>query len=481
MPPSLSAGPSSDLEANKQDKTFAEDEPPTFELELLLDQCKFYPAKPLAVLAGTVQSAEDSSLLSSGERCLVDIRTDVPSLIERWASDSRKKKCTGWVKLAVPLTVKIRIIVTETIEKSRNLGASLLEGTKIIQICDPPTYELKFLLNQCKFYPTKLAVLDGTVVEADSSFHEKSNLLNEGDQCWVHLRTQVISFMKRVQAAAETADEITGRDNNATGWIKFAESIPVTCNIMVTPGVTERNRKGALMLECQEVMDLQVPKGGKLSVLRISERSFQSKKDLPTLAPRTERHRVFAKWLVDKYGIDMLSTGSGVLDVAGGKGELSNALYALGVRKTIILDPDPRCGANVPYHVIKEPLDGDGSSLTERTDDVGELIRSCSIIAGMHPDQATEAIVDTSLRLGVPFAILPCCVMPKLFPNRIQKRHGDPVRSYSTFCQYLLDKAPYGIKFRVEHLFFQGRNKVIYVEECNSYCQTIEKKARIDT
>jgi hypothetical protein len=42
-----------------------------------------------------------------------------------------------------------------------------------------------------------------------------------------------------------------------------------------------------------------------------------------------------------------------------------------------------------------------------------------------------------------------------------------------------LDKAPIVIKFRVEHLLFQGRNKVIYVEEFNSYCQTIEKKPRI--
>jgi hypothetical protein len=84
----------------------------------------------------------------------------------------------------------------------------------------------------------------------------------------------------------------------------------------------------------------------------------------------------------------------------------------------------------------------------------------------MHPDQATEAIVDTALRLNVPFAVLPCCVMPSLFPNRRKKgrngKVGDPVRSYSRFCEYLLDKAPEGESFHVDHLPFVGRNKVIF-------------------
>ena len=42
----------------------------------------------------------------------------------------------------------------------------------------------------------------------------------------------------------------------------------------------------------------------------------------------------------------------------------------------------------------------------------------------MHPDQATEPIVDLALRLGVPFAVVPCCVYPGLFPFRVQKGTG---------------------------------------------------------
>jgi hypothetical protein len=34
---------------------------------------------------------------------------------------------------------------------------------------------------------------------------------------------------------------------------------------------------------------------------------------------------------------------------------------------------------------------------------------------GMHPDQATDAVVDAALALGCPFAVVPCCVFPALF------------------------------------------------------------------
>jgi len=36
----------------------------------------------------------------------------------------------------------------------------------------------------------------------------------------------------------------------------------------------------------------------------------------------------------------------------------------------------------------------------------------------MHPDQATESIVDFALHFNKPFAVIPCCVFPRLFPNR---------------------------------------------------------------
>lgn len=39
-------------------------------------------------------------------------------------------------------------------------------------------------------------------------------------------------------------------------------------------------------------------------------------------------------------------------------------------------------------------------------------------VVGLHPDQATDSILDFALECGKPFAIVPCCVFPRLFPHR---------------------------------------------------------------
>jgi len=43
-----------------------------------------------------------------------------------------------------------------------------------------------------------------------------------------------------------------------------------------------------------------------------------------------------------------------------------------------------------------------------------DLLGKVSLIAAMHPDEATEEIVDTAVQMRKPFAIVPCCVFPKL-------------------------------------------------------------------
>jgi hypothetical protein len=37
------------------------------------------------------------------------------------------------------------------------------------------------------------------------------------------------------------------------------------------------------------------------------------------------------------------------------------------------------------------------------------LVRDCSMLVGMHPDQAAEQIIDCALRLKKPFCVVPCC------------------------------------------------------------------------
>ena len=129
--------------------------------------------------------------------------------------------------------------------------------------------------------------------------------------------------------------------------------------------------------------------------------------------------------------------------------------------------------------VVTASLDGDGSSLLMRGESEGagverrasRLIRGASMVVGMHADAATEPIVDLALLLGVPCAVIPCCVLPALFPHRTivvgkREKAGQPirqtVRSYRAFTRYLLAKGYRPRPFGTDYLAFVGKNKVIF-------------------
>jgi hypothetical protein len=66
-----------------------------------------------------------------------------------------------------------------------------------------------------------------------------------------------------------------------------------------------------------------------------------------------------------------------------------------------------------------------------------------SLVIGLHPDEATEPIVDYALEAGLPFAVMPCCVFPRLFPERRLDNGGGklvPVQGYAQLVQYLMQK-----------------------------------------
>ena len=83
----------------------------------------------------------------------------------------------------------------------------------------------------------------------------------------------------------------------------------------------------------------------------------------------------------------------------------------------------------------------------------------CAMIVGMHPDGATEPIVDFALASGKPFAVVPCCVYATLAPTR-RDRRGQRVTQYEHFCEYLVSKAPGRIAMQT--LPFEGKNVVVY-------------------
>lgn len=49
----------------------------------------------------------------------------------------------------------------------------------------------------------------------------------------------------------------------------------------------------------------------------------------------------------------------------------------------------------------------------------GSPLDGCGCVVGLHPDAATEAIVDAALQYALPLAVVPCCVFQSLFPFRM--------------------------------------------------------------
>jgi hypothetical protein len=90
-----------------------------------------------------------------------------------------------------------------------------------------------------------------------------------------------------------------------------------------------------------------------------------------------------------------------------------------------------------------------------------QLFKDCSLVVGLHPDQATEPILDFAVQQQLPFAVVPCCVFPRLFPQR-QLQQGDGsfarVVAYDELVEYLVQRgsANKGV------LDFEGANTVVY-------------------
>ncbi|KAF4713253.1 hypothetical protein FOZ62_004693, partial [Perkinsus olseni] len=88
-----------------------------------------------------------------------------------------------------------------------------------------------------------------------------------------------------------------------------------------------------------------------------------------------------------------------------------------------------------------------------------EVLADASLVVGLHSDQATERIVDFALAAGKPFAVVPCCVYQKCFPDR-KLPDGQLVNTYEDFITYLCSKDP---RIRTQTLGFDGRNTAVYL------------------
>jgi len=283
----------------------------------------------------------------------------------------------------------------------------------------------------------------------------------------------------------------------------------------------------------------------------------------------------FRKWLLEVYGSEFLSQGSGVLDVGCGRGDLAFQLLNLNGVPVVGIDPRPLevdmyaqkfrtghylrgqtgpmrsdcydvlgCQLQVPQHmrmfmrstmsvsvcpaldtnentsfeqnyadidpqpaldrdararVVEEEIEqamvsaqqvswsekglqaADHESASTTASSRGDVFSerdytaaciaekgsgrrtlwACSLVVGLYPDQAIDALVDFALCSGKPFAAVPCCVYADQFPDR-RLPDGRHVACYDDLVAFLVAKDPSRIK--LAHLPFKGpKNVVVYI------------------
>ena len=120
-------------------------------------------------------------------------------------------------------------------------------------------------------------------------------------------------------------------------------------------------------------------------------------------------------------------------------------------------------------------------TLDDSADKALELILKTDLICGFHPDQATDSCIDLANVLGIPVAVVPCCVFPAEFPDRrvvdsatneedgsrdTNKAAGEKVRTYTQLIHYLQQKCPHAKRAELPFSFTEtAKNIVLYTFE----------------
>lgn len=183
-----------------------------------------------------------------------------------------------------------------------------------------------------------------------------------------------------------------------------------------------------------------------------------------TSADKKLRARILAEFIAKTFGAENLQKDRGVMDIGGGKGALSfELIHGYNIPCTVV-DPYQRRRKISRHHAQllrragKMPFEHMAVPFHANTFDC-ELLQTFQALVGLHPDEATEEIVNAALAYNISFAVVPCCVFPSLWPNR-RKRDGSPVTTVNDLVTYLAEKDE---RIQVGFLPFSGRNKVVYM------------------
>ena len=219
---------------------------------------------------------------------------------------------------------------------------------------------------------------------------------------------------------------------------------------------------------------------------RVARREEAAADDALALAPKRLRAVVFAAWLDEPFGRARLDS---VLDVAGGRGDLSAALLRRGAaRVATVIEPCARSSRAASHEDDGGGDDDDDDEVVEddafrsvsRVDDlflyprssapVERALEACTTLVALHPDEATEAAVCAAASRGLPFAVVPCCIFASKFKYRRQFWLFDPearakgVRTQNVYVEYLAQRAKAlgCVDVRTAALPLAGRNVVLY-------------------
>jgi hypothetical protein len=226
--------------------------------------------------------------------------------------------------------------------------------------------------------------------------------------------------------------------------------------------------------------------------------------EFTTAAEKGQRAILLAKWIVDTFGKEKLNAGSGVIDVGGGRGGLTFELQVIhGVKVTLIdtrpfkltrrqhkildqgaggtMDAEEEGGMFDPLVLmVKERKEKDpksapssteiqvmegrfhqiqaifSSDLWQQPSPIASLLCNASLVVGLHPDQATNGVLDFAMEANKPFVIVPCCVFPTMFQRHLS--NGEQVLTTQQLVEWIRVKGAAS----VTALPFSGANTVCY-------------------
>ena len=97
---------------------------------------------------------------------------------------------------------------------------------------------------------------------------------------------------------------------------------------------------------------------------------------------------------------------------------------------------------------------------------LASLLSSCSLLVGLHPDQATEPIASCAIKSRKSWACVPCCVFAADSPHRFLPG-ARPVNTHEDLCSYLENLGNGaarhdGERVQRARLNFKGKNIVIF-------------------